>query len=74
LLPRKLKTYHIVIQSSDCNSANGSLTTQLNGATVVNGVANKLTHMHEIFIDVGEMMVMEVVVIFKIKEKETNMN
>jgi hypothetical protein len=54
IAPRKLKTYHIVIQSSDCNSANGSLTTQLNGATVVNGVANKLTHMHEIFIDVGE--------------------
>jgi hypothetical protein len=54
IAPRKLKTYHIVIQSSDCNSATGSLTTQLNGATVTNGVANKLTHMHEIFIDVGE--------------------
>ena len=50
-----LKTYHIVIQSSDCNSAIGSLTTQLNGATVTNGIANKLTHMHEIFIDVGEI-------------------
>jgi hypothetical protein len=57
ILPRKLKTYHIVIQSTDCNSATGSLTTQLNGATVTNGVANKLTHMHEIFIDVGEMYV-----------------
>jgi hypothetical protein len=55
ILPRKLKTYHIVIQSSDCNSAIGSLTTQLNGATVTNGVANKLTHMHEMFIDVGEI-------------------
>ena len=56
IAPRKLKTYHIVIQSKDCNSANGSLSTQLNGAVVTNGIANKLTHMHEIFIDVGSIV------------------
>ena len=56
IAPKKVKTYHIIIQSNDCNSATGSLSTQLNGATIgTNGVANKLTHMYEMFIEVGDI-------------------
>lgn len=56
IAPKKVKTYHIVIQTSDCNSATGLLRTQDQtlGATITNGIANKLTRMYEMWIDVGE--------------------
>jgi hypothetical protein len=54
IAPKRVTTYHIIIETKDCNAVTGSLSTQLNGASIgINGVANKLTHMHEIFIDVG---------------------